>query len=56
MISDRSRQLMHEHQQDADTVLKEEFHSAVPSHLLYWLVVVAGAFGLNLLALVLLAP
>ncbi len=31
-------------------------HSAVPSHLVYWLVVVAGAFGLNLLLLALLAP
>ena len=50
---ERVKELMKQHEDEARVELDEQFTEQVPGHLIYFVAVVAGAFLLNVLVLVL---
>ena len=52
---ERVKELMKQHEEEAQIELDEEFQEQVPAHILYFVVVIGGAFLLNILVLVLVS-
>jgi hypothetical protein len=51
----RVKELMKQHQREAELELDEQLQQQVPGHVIYFVAVIVGAFALNLLVLVLVA-